>query len=117
MAEPHRQPLTAAVARYRLLATVVGTALLLMVFVAMPLKYFAAQPLGVEIIGPLHGFLYILYLVTVIDLSRHVRLRPLQVVAMVTAGLVPFLTFVVERRVVQSLASRMAQTDAAASGT
>ncbi|MDQ4132935.1 MAG: DUF3817 domain-containing protein [Actinomycetota bacterium] len=86
------------------MARVVGTALVVLVLVAMPLKYFADQPLGVEILGPLHGFLFMGYLLTVIDLIRHAGVRPGPVVAMVAAGLVPFLTFVVERRMVHKLA-------------
>lgn len=84
---------------------VVGTALVLLVLVAMPLKYLADEPVGVEVLGPIHGFLYLGYLLTIIDLARHVRVRALQVVAMVAAGLIPFMTFVVERRMVRSLAA------------
>lgn len=37
--------------------------MLLLVCVAMPLKYLAAQPLAVTIVGALHGLLWIGYLV------------------------------------------------------
>ena len=86
------------------MARIVGSALVLLVLVAMPLKYLADQPLLVEAIGPFHGLLYIVYLATVIDLARHVHLTLLQLAAMVTAGLIPFLTFVVERRIADRIA-------------
>ncbi len=103
MAQPDRATLTSAITRYRVMARVVGTALVLLVLVAMPLKYAAGQPLGVEVLGPLHGFLYLAYLVTVLELAGKADFRPLQIVAMVAAGLVPFLTFVVERRMERTL--------------
>ena len=81
------------------MARIVGAVLVLLVLVAMPLKYLADQPVLVEVIGPPHGLLYLVYLAAVIDLARHVRLTGWQLAAMVTAGLIPFLTFVVERRI------------------
>ena len=85
------------------MARIVGAVLVLLVLVAMPLKYLADQPVLVEVIGPPHGLLYLLYLATVIDLARHVRLTVGQLAAMVTAGLIPFLTFVVERQIVDRI--------------
>lgn len=84
---------------------IVGSALVLLVLVAMPLKYVAGQPLLVEVLAPLHGLLYLVYLATVLDLTRHVHLTLLQLAAMVAAGLIPFLTFVVERRMADRIAA------------
>lgn len=79
-----------ALLRYRLMAYVVGV-LLLVVFAAIPFG-------SVErVVGPVHGALYIVYLVTVIDVFVRFRLRLLDLVAMVAGGWVPFLAFVVER--------------------
>ena len=68
------QPITPAVRgaliRYRVIAYVVGVMLLLLVFVAMPLKYFADSPGAMDVIGPAHGFLYMVYLVGTFDLFR-----------------------------------------------
>ena len=110
MAQPDRPALN-SLTRYRLMSWVVGSALVLLVLVAMPLKYLADEPLGVEILAPVHGFLYLGYLITVIDLTRHVVVRPLQILAMVAAGLVPFLTFVVERRMVRKLGAAKVSPD------
>jgi integral membrane protein len=72
------------------MAYVVGV-LLLVVFAAIPFG-------SVErVVGPVHGALYIVYLVTVIDVFVRFRLRLLDLVAMVAGGWVPFLAFVVER--------------------
>lgn len=39
-----------------------GTSFLLLLFIAMPLKYLADQPLMVTIVGSAHGVLWIAYL-------------------------------------------------------
>jgi len=79
-----------ALARYRVMAYVVGV-LLLVVFASIPFG-------SVEsVVGPLHGALYIVYLITVVDVFVRFRLRLLDLVAMVAGGWVPFLAFVVER--------------------
>jgi len=89
-----------AVRRYRVIVLVVGTLLLLLVAVGMPLQLAAGQPGMVNVLGPVHGLLYLVYLAAAADLARHRRFTFWQVVAVVVAGFVPFLAFVVERRVV-----------------
>lgn len=38
-----------------------GISFLLLVFVCMPLKYMAGREIGVQIVGPIHGGLYVFY--------------------------------------------------------
>lgn len=97
--------LRGAVARYRLMAWVVGIMLLLLCVVAIPLQYVADRPAMANIVAPLHGFLYIVYLLSVAALARHARFRIGQVVALVCAGFVPGLAFYIEHRTVQALAA------------
>ena len=91
--------MSGALLRYRVMAYVVGVGLILLVFVGVPLRYGAGQPALEEVLGPLHGFLYLVYLATAFDLARRARFRLLQLAAMIGAGFVPFLAFVVEHRV------------------
>jgi integral membrane protein len=89
----------AALKRYRVMAYVVGVALVLLVVVGMPLKYLADQPQLVATVGPLHGFLYIVYLVAAFDVGRRSN-WPLNRMALVMlAGTIPFLSFYAERHV------------------
>jgi len=88
-----------ALLRYKVMAYVVGVGLLVLVFVGVPLQYGANAPQVAQVVGPVHGFLYIVYLVAALDLARRARFTLLQMVAMVGAGFVPFLAFVIERRV------------------
>ena len=89
-----------------MIAYVVGVMLLLLVFVAMPLKYFADNPAAMDVIGPLHGFLYMVYLVGTFDLFRRVRWSFPRLVMMALAGTIPFLSFYAERKTTHELLGR-----------
>ena len=90
-----KDPLT----RYRVLAYVVGTLLVLLVCVGMPLKYGADEDLAVKVLAPAHGYLYIVMLVAIADLWRRRRFPLSAVLLVAVSGLVPFLTFYAEHRV------------------
>lgn len=88
-----------ALIRYRVMAYVTGVLLIALVFVAMPLDRIWHIPEPVAVIGQVHGYLYMVYLVTAADLARRVRLSFLRMVAMFLAGVVPTVAFFCERRV------------------
>ena len=79
------------------MAYVVGVGLLVLVAVGVPLQYLAGKTAVVAVVGPIHGFLYIVYLACVADLTRRFHLSLAQVIGLVSAGFVPFVAFVVER--------------------
>lgn len=94
--------------RYRVLAWVTGT-MLLVLCLEMLLKY-GFQAGGVDAEGhaePVlgawvafaHGWIYVVYLVTVIDLWSTMRWKLSRLVTMALAGVVPVMSFVLERRV------------------
>jgi len=89
--------LQSALRRFRVIAYVVGVLLLVLVFVAMPLKYFADRPALVETVGPIHGFVYMVYVVLGFDLARRARWALGRTVLLLLAGTIPFLSFVAER--------------------
>lgn len=91
--------LGAALTRYRVMAFVVGAGLATLVFVGVPLQYGAGVPQVDRIVGPIHGFLYIVYLLMAVDLARRARFTLLQMAAMIGAGFIPLLAFVIEHRV------------------
>ena len=82
--------------RYRVVAWVVGTALAILVFVGIPLQI-AGHPGVVHVAGAIHGFLFIVYLLLIIDLARRTRLPLRHTLLTMAAGLVPIMTFVAER--------------------
>jgi integral membrane protein len=87
------------------MAYVVGTLLIGLVLVGVPLKYLSTegsslQHLGeaiTEYLGVAHGFLYMIFLLAALDLARRCR-WPLGFTAVtVLLGTVPVLSFVAER--------------------
>jgi integral membrane protein len=100
--------MSGALLRYRVMAYVVGVMLLVLVLIGVPLQYAAGRPGVVAVVGPIHGFLYIVYLVAAFDLARRARFSLLQMVGMAAAGFLPFLAFFVEHRVTISVRELMA---------
>lgn len=88
-----------ALLRYRVLAWIVGTGLLVLVGVGMPLQYAAGAPGVVQVVGPLHGVVYMVYLVAAFDLARRSRFSVPQILMMLCAGFLPVLAFIIERKV------------------
>ncbi len=90
--------LDGALLRYRVLAYVVGVGLAVLVFAGIPLQALG-DPQLVTVLGPIHGIFYLLYLVASLDLARRARFGLAEMLAMVGAGFVPILAFVIERRI------------------
>ncbi len=90
--------MTGTLLRYRILAYAVGVGLIVLVFIGIPLQV-AGHPAVVQIVGPVHGVLYLVYLLAALDLVRRARLSLWQMVAMVGAGLLPLLAFFIEHRI------------------
>ena len=89
----------AALGRYRVMAYVVGVMLLVLVVVAVPLRYAAGIPEVSRVVSPIHGFLYIVYLVAAFDLALRARFTAKGTVLVLLAGVVPLVSFWAERRV------------------
>ena len=85
-----------ALIRYRIMAWIVGVGLIL-VFVGIPFPTFE------RIIGPIHGTLYIVYLVAGADLARRAHWTLGRMAMVVLAGFVPFVAFIVESKVTHQL--------------
>lgn len=90
--------LTRAVDRVRLLAKVEAISFLVLLGVAMPLKYWADLPLAVKLVGWVHGMLF----VGLCALLAHVTLTtewPTRRAALVfVAALIPFGPFLIDRQ-------------------
>jgi integral membrane protein len=92
-----------ALIRYRVMAFIVGTALLCLFVVVIFQLCGVKMKVEEEIVAPIHGYLYLLYLVTAADLARRDRWKLGRILAVVAAGFVPTLAFIVEHRVYQQM--------------
>jgi integral membrane protein len=84
---------------YRIVAWVVGTGLVILVCVGVPLRYLGHHPIVVDIVGPLHGFLFIGYLILALNLAVRYRWNPVVALLVMGAGTVPFCSFIAEHYV------------------
>lgn len=90
--------------RYRVMANVVGVVLLVLVFVAIPLRYLGDTPQVSKTVSPIHGALYMVLVLCVVVLGRSRRWPVSRMVLVALGGTVPVLSFVVERRVAREAA-------------
>lgn len=91
--------MTNPLTRYRVMAWVVGVLLVVLVLIGMPLKYLADSPGVVRVVGVAHGFLFMVYLLTALQLAMVRRWPPVFAGLVLVSGTVPFLSFVMERKV------------------
>ncbi len=87
--------------RFRLIAITEGISYLVLLFIAMPLKYFADIPAVVKYTGWIHGVLFVLYMVALLQVWIQYRWKFGKVVMAFIASLLPFGTFVLDRRLKQ----------------
>jgi integral membrane protein len=83
---------------YRVMAYLTGVVLIVLCVLAV-MQAFTADGAAVNVVGTMHGGLYIVYLVAAFPLTRRLRLRPGPTIAVLLAGTIPVMTFVVERRI------------------
>lgn len=100
---------------YKVMSYVTGVGLIVLVFIAVPIKYIPAlgQNEGpVAIVGALHGYLYMVYVVLTLALAYTRKWKLLKVILVVAAGTIPLAVFFAERRVIRDEAAREAETPA-----
>ncbi|GAB3591193.1 DUF3817 domain-containing protein [Angustibacter peucedani] len=111
MSEPLTPRVRSSLKRFEVMAFVVGFGLLLLC-VEVVLHYgFDNDALAWW--SPIHGVLYMLYLVATADLAFKVRWPLLKMVGVMLAGVVPFFSFFMERKVAREVGGRGADTLAA----
>lgn len=87
------QLITTPIGRLRLAGWAEGTTLLIMLCVAMPLKYWANVGWVVPIVGPVHGACFSLYLVLACSVVFDGTWNARQVTRVLVAAIMPFGTF------------------------
>lgn len=98
-----------ALIRYRVMAYVVGTLLVVLVCVGLPLKYLGDNGQVVTWTAIPHGWLYMLLLITAVDLGRRAKWSWRRLLLIALAGTVPFLSFVAERSATRDVRAKLAK--------
>jgi integral membrane protein len=83
---------------YRVMAYVTGVVLIVLCLFAIA-QAFTNDSAIVNVIGTIHGLLYIVYLGVSYPLTRRLRLSVWPTVGVLLAGTIPVMTFIVEHRI------------------
>lgn len=89
--------------RFRTISMWEGISFLVLLGIAMPLKYVADQPMAVKIVGWIHGVLFILYGYFLIQVTLDQRWKFGRVILAGLAALVPFGPFLFDRSLKKEL--------------
>ena len=94
-----------ALRQFRLVALLEGSSFLILLFIAMPLKYLVGLPLAVRIMGNVHGLLFLMFIAALYRAGRQ-RDWPLRrsLLAFVSS-IVPFGTFIFDRSLRREIAA------------
>jgi integral membrane protein len=84
--------------RFRAVAFLEGLSFVVLLFIAMPLKYLAGVPQAVKVVGMAHGVLFMLYLPALLEAALAQRWSLGRAAAAFGASLVPFGTFVFDAK-------------------
>jgi integral membrane protein len=103
-----------ALIRYRIMAYLVGTLLVILMLVGVPLKYLGGDGRLVTWIGIPHGWLYMILLITAFDLGRRAKWTWRRLILIALAGTIPFLSFVAERSATKDVRPKIARLEAEA---
>ncbi|WP_226656097.1 DUF3817 domain-containing protein [Pseudalkalibacillus hwajinpoensis] len=79
-----------------------GISFLLLLGIAMPLKYFMGMPMAVSIVGALHGGLFVLYLAVILYVTIVKRWSFIKATLAVVSSVIPFGPFIFDARLVKN---------------
>lgn len=82
---------------FRKIAFAEGVSFLVLLFIAMPLKHFAGIPMAVTIVGGLHGFLFVAFVIMAREVKVDTKKDWKWLGKALLASFLPFGTFVMDK--------------------
>ena len=89
--------LTTPLGRLRAIGMLEGISFLVLLGIAMPLKYLAGQPEAVSVVGRVHGALFVLYALALVHVKFARRWPIDRAMTALIAAVLPFGPFVLDR--------------------
>jgi integral membrane protein len=86
------------------LAVADGLALLALAFIAVPVKYFLGMPLGVSVLGPIHGTLFLSLMLATLSALYRGMLKPGLAALLFVGALIPLGAFYADYKLKQAYA-------------
>jgi integral membrane protein len=81
----------------RWVAMAEGISFLVLLLIAMPLKYYLGWPLGVKVVGWAHGLLFMMYIAAVFAAAKAMKWNWLSILIPLAASVIPLATFFLDR--------------------
>ncbi|WP_321314985.1 DUF3817 domain-containing protein [Halarcobacter sp.] len=88
-----------ALSRFRLISAIEGLSYLILVFVAMPIKYIGENPYPVKVFGMIHGVLFIIFMISLFEAKIKEKWNTGLMFQLFVLSLIPFGAFVIERKI------------------
>ncbi len=96
--------LTTQLGRLRIISYLEGSSLLVLVGVAMPLKYWRGDPGLVKAMGPVHGVLFLLFVFNTLSVAVEQRWKFRQTTwKVLLACMIPFGTFYIDKHILKKM--------------
>jgi integral membrane protein len=83
---------------FRVVSFLEGTSYLLLLFVAVPIKYWMNDPQYVKLLGMPHGLLFVTYLVIAFLIKPELKWNNKTLGVVMLASVIPFGTFYVDKK-------------------
>lgn len=97
---------TTTIGRLRLIAFLEGISLLILVLVAVPLKYLLDNPALVKAIGPIHGALFLLFVFNALRVGVEQRWKFSETTwKVLVASFIPFGTFYIDYKILRNMST------------
>ena len=84
--------------RFRWVAIAEGISFIVLLLIAMPLKYLLGMAMAVKVVGWAHGVLFIWYWIAAVPLFTKLKWDLERIFGLGLASILPFGTFVMERK-------------------
>ncbi|MBY6037721.1 DUF3817 domain-containing protein [Fictibacillus nanhaiensis] len=75
-----------------------GWSFLILLLIAMPLKYFFDQPMAVSIVGALHGLLFVLYILAILYVWNVKKWPFMRAFLAMLSSVIPFGPFIFDSK-------------------
>ena len=92
--------------RFRIISIIEGLSYLILVFIAMPLKYMFNYPMAVKIVGMSHGVLFILFFIALVMAMNRYKWKFLGFQLFVYS-LLPFGFILIEKIIMKNPAKKL----------
>lgn len=82
---------------FKIIALLEGISYILLLFIAVPIKYLADDPQYVKLLGMPHGLLFVAYIILAVILGSKLKWNGKTLLIVLAASVIPFGTFYVDR--------------------